>query len=94
MVVNEPQIDAFILVQLCLLFDGVLVELLLQLLVRVVDAHLLERVVIHVLETENVQAPNESAGLCTVGLCELVQLVHDVVEEPPVPAEQRQPTSR
>ena len=80
-VVDEAPFDLLVLV--LLLFEGehVVVEELLQLLVGVVDAQLLERVVLEDLETGNVEHTNEVCLLLRVGQCE-IDLVYNPVEQP------------
>jgi hypothetical protein len=90
--VQVPHVDVFLFVDLHLLLERRVVEQVLQLLVGVVDAQLLQRVRRHFLEPENVQEPNVLCAICHASfVCHrggLVHASHKIVKDVPVPVMQ------
>lgn len=79
-------IDSLVIVLLLLQFENVLYEELLQILVGIVDAELLETVVIEVLETKNVEHSDRTARLVLGPKYGLVNFLDHVNKQSPVNA--------
>lgn len=82
--VNHRPNNALLQILVLLQLEHMLVELLLQFLVRVIDAKLLERIHLERLEPVNVQHANEAAGSRARAAQTFVNDIHGVLEQPGV----------
>ena len=77
-------IDALVIVFLLFQLEYMLNEELLEIFVGIIDAKLLETVVVKVLETEDVQHAYSTAGIVLRPVYGLVNFLYNVYEQSPI----------